>query len=79
MQRLEDGFDDTVRSSQHITIPESQDSKTFAPQEGISIEVLRSPVEVLAAIQFDNDPSFEADEVTDVDANWMLAPEFVAA
>jgi len=37
---------------------------------------MRSLIEVLTAIQFDDEPRLEADKVADIDAEWMLPPEF---
>ena len=41
------------------------------------MEILRGPLEMLTSIQFDDD-FCDADEVADVEADWVLPPELVA-
>ena len=78
MKCLEDRVDDVLRPSQHIAVPEPQDPEAMAPQACVSMQVLRSPIEVLAAIQFDDHSGFKANEVADIDVDRMLPPERVA-
>jgi hypothetical protein len=42
------------------------------------MHVLRRPIEVLASVQFDDKPGFQADEIAYVDANGVLPPELEA-
>ncbi len=75
MQCCVDRFDNAVGTGQDITIPESQDPETVSPKHFISMTVLRRLIEMLTAIQFDDNPCFKANEVADVDPEGMLPPE----
>ena len=42
------------------------------------MQVLRGLIEMLAAIELDDDTGFETNETTDIDADRMLPPELIA-
>src|SRR3546814_8586583 len=54
-----------VTVGQHVVVPESQDTKALRGQIGIAIGVI-SIFDMLPAVGFDNQPIFEADEVSNV-------------
>jgi hypothetical protein len=66
-----DPFDIT----QHLVVPESQDAESLSLQPCCSRAVLLSSVAMLPAIDLDDEPSIEADEIDDVGANRHLSAE----
>jgi hypothetical protein len=78
LQCYEDCVYDAVRPAQDITVPEPQNPVPLLPQERISMQIFRSPVEVLATIKLNDDCGFKANEITNVDANRMLPSELEA-
>ena len=73
MQRFEDGVHDAVGPAQDIAVPEPQNPVPLLSQERISVQIFRSPVEVLAAIKLNDDCGFETNEITNIDADRMPA------
>ena len=61
-----------------IGVPETQDAKPIGSQEIVSPGVVRRVLGVLAAVEFDNDSGFEADEIADVATDWTLSAELEA-
>ena len=78
MQRLEDRVDDGIEFRLYITIPEPQDTVTCRSEETVSPIVIRAALEMLAAVQFDDDPAIEGGKVADVEANLMLTTKLEA-
>jgi hypothetical protein len=50
----------------------------MGPEERIPTKIIWRLVQVLAAIKLDNERGLKADEVTNIDAKWMLPSEFEA-
>ena len=57
---------------QDVGIPEPQDAKPIGSQEIISLGVVRRVLAVLATVEFDDEPGFQAAEVADVGADGPL-------
>ena len=59
---------------QHVVVPESEDAERVLANPAVALDVV-ARVEVLAAIQFHHQTTFDAGEVDDVSADRVLAPE----
>jgi hypothetical protein len=68
---------DIIEMLQDLVVPEAQDAKAFGAKEGVTIKVVEA-VAVLAAVDLNDQPGFEADEIEDVATQWHLAAEFGA-
>ena len=68
---------DIVEMLQNLVVPEAQDAKAFGAEEGVTIKVVEA-VAVLAAVDLNDQPGFEADEIKDVAAQRDLSAEFGA-
>ena len=79
MQGLVDRFDDIVGTEQDVVIPEPQRAKATGSQRRISMPVMPRLIEMLTAIQLDDDPRLDADEIADIDADGMFPPELEAS
>jgi len=75
MQRFEDCFENVVYLQQHIGVPESENAKAARPEKRISASIIWRLLDVLAAVQLDNEIHIEANEVADVITDLMLSPE----
>ena len=73
-----DGIDDLCRVQDDIAVPKAQHPKACGPQEAIASLVVFPSLGVLASVELDNQPGFDAGEIADVQTNLMLPPEFVA-
>ena len=71
-----DRVHDFRRSKKYVAIPEPQRAETLGLEKLVPPGVIWRLIAMLRTIEFDNDTPFDADEVTDERANWMLAPEF---
>jgi hypothetical protein len=78
MQFLPNCLDNAIQVIKYLIIPESQHTKPCLLQKpraySVGIDIFR----VLAAVQLDNEPSFQTDEIHDVVPERVLAPEFAA-
>ena len=68
---------DIVEMLQDLVVPEAQDAEAFGAEEGVTIKVVEA-VAVLAAVDLNDEPGFEADEIEDVAEQRNLAAEFGA-
>ncbi|AOG10776.1 hypothetical protein BSY240_1409 [Agrobacterium sp. RAC06] len=68
---------DIVEMLQDLVVPEAQDAEAFGTEEGVTIKVVEA-VAVLAAVDLNDQPGFEADEIEDVAAQRYLSAEFGA-
>ena len=78
MQRLEDRLHDALCPGKNVSIPESQDAVTVRPNERIATLVVVRLLNVLTAIQFNDDRCFEADEIANEGAEGPLPAELEA-
>ena len=78
MQPLPNRLEDTIEVIEHLVVPESQHAKPCLLQKRRAYSVGLDIFRVLAAVQLDNEPSFQADEIHDVVTERVLAPEFAA-
>ncbi len=60
-------FEHSVGLGQDVVVPEAQDLEALGLQPGVALAVIGAAL-MLAAIQFDHQPRFQADEVQDVAA-----------
>jgi hypothetical protein len=68
---------DIVEMLQHFVVPEAEDAETFGAEEGVALSVVEA-VAVLAAVDLNDQPGFEADKIEDVAAQRDLSAEFGA-
>jgi len=73
-----DHGEDRLLLFEDIIVPETQDAEAHRLDRFCSRRVLRQPSRMLAPIQLDDQPAFEAGEIDDMAANGMLAPELAA-
>ena len=70
-------FQDRRAPLQHIIVPVADDPKSFSCQDGVPLLVMQI-FDVLAAINFDQDPAFEAHEIQYEVLKWHLPPKLEA-
>lgn len=75
IQHGEDGIHNIVCLLQRIVVPESEHPKSQLLQHSGATLVVGDLPEVLAAVEFNNEISFDAYEVQDVTSHAMLASE----
>ena len=78
MQRFKNGLQDTIGIRHHIAVPEAQYSQAVRPEESVAPCIVRHLLDMLAAIQLDDDSRLQANEVTNIRPERALAPEFEA-
>jgi hypothetical protein len=78
VQSLENRIQDGVRPSHHVAIPEPENPETSGLQECISVQIFWRPFEMAAAVKLDYDLGLNANEVTDINIDWVLPPELEA-
>ena len=78
-KRRDDRLHDALGLVHDVAVPESEDAVTLRPQESVAVCIVRCLVEILTAVEFDDDSHLGADEVADVGADHVLAPELEAA
>jgi hypothetical protein len=72
MQSLEDSLEDLLCSRHHVVVPKPKNTEPRRPQKAIAAIVVRHSIDMLASVQFDDDGSLDADEVTNVETDLML-------
>ena len=79
-QRRSDRVHHAIHVLSHRSVPEAEHREAFTLQDLVPDEVVISlwAVGVLPAIDLDNKPAAEADEVEVVAEEWSLAPEVVS-
>ena len=77
LQRKQDLFKHDRHLSQHIVIPETQNTKAVPFDEACAIVVVRSSFHMLTTIQLDHQLGVEAGEVGEVRADRALPAELV--
>ena len=60
MQRLEDRLDDLFGAMKDVAIPKAQDAKARRSQETIATGIVHDAIDMLAAVQFDDERRVEA-------------------
>ena len=71
-------LDHAVRILQNVVIPEPQHTKSLRCEPACTLCICSDPVSVLAAVDFNHQPSFIAEKVDDKSSDRSLAPEAVA-
>jgi hypothetical protein len=64
---------------QHGIVPETQYAKSAFRQHSTSVFVVSQALCVLPSVKFDNQRSFDADEIDNVSGNRKLTPELETA
>jgi len=77
LQRIENEISHARRVSRHIIVPHANDAPSVALQPFRSPRI-RSAVEVLASVHFDDEAMPDRDKVSDIGADRALPAEFVA-
>ena len=77
-QRGNDGFQYVVGSFQRIVVPEAQHAKAERFECVRAFRVMGVLIEMVAAVEFDDQTMLEADEVRDATVKRMLATELRA-
>src|SRR5262245_54658999 len=72
-----DRLADAVDVSEHLVVPEAHDAKSLTGQPCCATRVFGCPLVVLTAIDLHEEPSLKTDEIDDVVADDLLAPELV--
>ena len=67
----------TLAIFQNIIVPESHDVKAIQPQRSRSHLIVFHVIGMLAAVEFNDEPSFQANEIHDKTKHWKLAPKLV--
>ena len=75
MQGRDDRLHDALGLVHDVAVPESEDAVTLRPQESVAVCIVGRLVEMLTAVEFDDDSHLGADEVADVGPDHVLAPE----
>jgi hypothetical protein len=78
MECLEDRLNDIIESLDNVYVPEAQHSIAGRSQEIIAPLVVGRALSVLAPVELNDESVIERGEITDVEANLMLATEFEA-
>src|SRR3982751_3396488 len=73
--RPNDRFDHGFPVFRQMTIPEAQDAKVLALEKRGTLCVIARAIEMLAAIQLDDQSALQAGEVCDIAADRHLAPK----
>jgi hypothetical protein len=79
LQLGDDRFKDAVHTLEDVVVPEAQDRQPVGIQESRSVLILGDAIAVLATVEFDDQPSFTAQEVADEWSDRHLAAEFEPA
>jgi hypothetical protein len=79
MQCFKDRLGDVFDSGCHVDVPEAQDAKASTPQEGVAMQIVWRLIEMLAAVQLDDNGGFQANEIADIRVDPMLPSEFETA
>ncbi len=77
IERLHDRLEDTPRIAQYIVIPKSKHEKSIPLQESIPGVVGGCLVLMLTAVDLNDEPLLDANEVDDERPDRMLTPEFM--
>ena len=79
IQSLENRIEDLLRPFQSIVVPESEDAKACRSQERITTVVIGLTIDMLAAVQLDDQGGFNAGKIANVETYAMLPPELGAS
>ncbi|HEY4167324.1 MAG TPA: hypothetical protein VGM96_11130 [Reyranella sp.] len=79
MQRREDRVDHGIEFRLNVSIPEAKNAVAGGSQETVSPIVVRDTLEMLATVEFDDEPAIERGEVTNVEADLVLSAELETA
>jgi hypothetical protein len=74
-QRTQNRFQNSIRIAQNIIIPESQYGKTLRFKPLGSDSILRHSLQMLSAIDFNNQMALEANKIDDIRTKRLLALE----
>jgi hypothetical protein len=69
----------TIHFVEDLIVPEPQHCKSGTLEKFRTRSIGRDRIRVLPAIQFNDQPSFKADEIENVVAEWVLATKLAAA
>ena len=75
VERLIDRFENDLGSTQHIIVPEAQDSKATRSEKHVSPRVVFGLFGMLAPVQLDDDRSLKAGEIADIGPDRVLSAE----
>jgi hypothetical protein len=74
LKECEKAFGNSFWVQQHIVVPIARDGKPFTRQDGIASSIA-SRIQVLAAVDFDNDAWLKANKIQNVTSEWDLPPK----
>lgn len=77
-QIAQNHFQHAFNILEHSIVPESQHDKPGTFEELCSFFIVCRCVEILAAVQLNDDFAFQADKIKNEVAEWMLAAKFAA-
>jgi hypothetical protein len=78
LQRLIDSCEYDIGPSQHVVVPEAQHPKAARSEKHVSTDIVVGLLGMLAAVQLDDEKSFETREIADVRAHRVLPTKFEA-
>ena len=73
-----DHFQYAIDVSEHVVVPETQDDESSFFQRSSACRIVLDRIGMLAAVEFDDYATFEANEIEDVVAVRMLATKLAA-
>jgi hypothetical protein len=78
MQRFQNGLHNGIGLRKHIAVTEAKDAKAVRSEERVALLVVRRLRHMLAAVEFDDNGSFQTDEITDIATNRALPAKLEA-
>jgi hypothetical protein len=72
VQREENGIRYIIRPQKHIVVPEPEHTETECLQGLVSAQVVAALLEMLATVEFDDQPLLDAAEICDVAVDRVL-------
>jgi hypothetical protein len=72
---LQDLFEHGLQLRQYIVVPEPEHAKAVLPQNGGTAFVVVRSLSMLTAIEFNDEPRFQADKINDETGDRQLTPE----
>ncbi len=78
LKRSMNGFENSLKFTQYLTVPESQHAKAIPCKRGIAL-LVGYGIRMLSTIDFDHELPLDADKIQDICVVGMLTPELAAA
>jgi hypothetical protein len=76
MQRFVDGLEDVIHACENVLVPEAHHSIAIRPEKGVASGIVARLLDLLVAIQLDDETRLDTREIADVWADRVLSPKF---